>query len=122
MISHVTVGTNDSSRSIPFFEAVLGTIGISKMYEPPRGGALFGKNGLPVLGVVRPFNDEAATVGNGVTIAFALESREAVDAIHAKALELGGTDEGAPGERAPNVYMAYFRDLEGNKFAAGFRG
>ena len=43
---------------------------------------------------------------------------EAVDAFHAKAIALGATDEGAPGERGPGFYMAYFRDLEGNKFCA----
>ena len=38
-----------------------------------------------------------------------------VDAVYAKALELGGSDEGAPGERFPGFYAAYFRDLDGNK-------
>ena len=35
--------------------------------------------------------------------------------MHARALELGGTDEGAPGERWPGFYAGYFRDLDGNK-------
>ncbi|MDX1508741.1 MAG: VOC family protein, partial [Woeseiaceae bacterium] len=56
-----------------------------------------------------------ATVGNGVMIAIALDSPQKVDAFHAKALELGGTDEGAPGDRGDNFYAAYFRDLDGNK-------
>ena len=38
-----------------------------------------------------------------------------MDSFHAKALELGGTDEGAPGLRFGNFYAAYFRDLDGNK-------
>jgi predicted lactoylglutathione lyase len=42
--------------------------------------------------------------------------------VHAKALELGGTDEGAPGPRGDGFYAAYFRDLDGNKFAAVFFG
>ena len=41
-----------------------------------------------------------------------------VDAVHAKALELGGTDEGAPGPRGEQIYAGYFRDLDGNKFNA----
>lgn len=122
MISHATVGSNDFSRSLPFFTELLATVGVNKLFEPPRGGALFGKDGAPVLGVVKPFNDEPATAGNGTMIALRLNSREDVDAFHAKALALGGTDEGAPGERAPGVYMAYFRDLDGNKFGAGHRG
>ena len=32
-----------------------------------------------------------------------------------KALELGATDEGEPGQRVPTFYGAYVRDLDGNK-------
>jgi catechol 2,3-dioxygenase-like lactoylglutathione lyase family enzyme len=79
---------------------------------------LFAKDGKLVLGVLKPFDGEQASPGNGTMVAFELPSREAVDAFHARALSLGGTDEGAPGERAPGFYMSYFRDPEGNKFAA----
>src|SRR3546814_5383941 len=47
-----------------------------------------------------------------------LGSRENVDKIHAKALALGGKDEGAPGVRGGNFYGGYFRDLDGNKLVA----
>lgn len=36
----------------------------------------------------------------------------------AKAVALGGSDEGAPGPRGSNFFGAYFRDLDGNKLAA----
>ncbi|MDX2159520.1 MAG: hypothetical protein SFW09_23690 [Hyphomicrobiaceae bacterium] len=55
-------------------------------------------------------------------VAFAAGSRANVDAIHAKALALGGSDEGKPGLRGPDgpqaFYGAYFRDLDGNKLCA----
>ena len=54
-------------------------------------------------------------------VAFAAGSRANVDKLHAKALALGGTDEGAPGLRGPEeygFYGAYFRDLDGNKLCA----
>jgi predicted lactoylglutathione lyase len=38
-----------------------------------------------------------------------------VDAIYRRALELGATDEGAPGPRGDNFYAGYFRDPDGNK-------
>jgi predicted lactoylglutathione lyase len=41
-----------------------------------------------------------------------------VQALHAKALELGGSSEGEPGMRGGSFYMAYFRDPDGNKLAA----
>ncbi|CAN7429901.1 VOC family protein [Phenylobacterium sp. LjRoot225] len=118
MLSYATVGSNDFEKSVPFFTELLALQGVSKMFDHPRGGVMFAKDGKLVLGVLAPFNGEAATTGNGTMVAFDLPSREAVDAFHAKALELGASDEGAPGERGPGFYMAYFRDPEGNKFCA----
>ena len=51
-------------------------------------------------------------------VAIVMDAPEKVDAFHARALELGGTDEGAPGFRFGNFYAAYFRDLDGNKLNA----
>jgi len=118
MIAYATIGSNNFEKSIPFYTELLATQGVTKLFDHPRGGVLFAKNGKLVLGILKPFNGEAATAGNGVMIAFDMPTREAVDAFHAKAMALGATDEGAPGERGPNFYMAYFRDLEGNKFCA----
>ncbi|GIS75618.1 MAG: hypothetical protein CM1200mP12_13370 [Gammaproteobacteria bacterium] len=44
-----------------------------------------------------------------------LDSTEEVDAMYAKAIELGASDEGEPGQRVPTFYGAYVRDLDGNK-------
>jgi predicted enzyme related to lactoylglutathione lyase len=118
MLRYATVGTNDLEKSVPFFTELLATQGATKMFEHPRGGVMFAKDGKPVLGVLTPFDQNPASAGNGAMLAFDLPSREDVDAFHAKALALGGADEGAPGERGPGFYMAYFRDLEGNKFCA----
>lgn len=118
MISYATVGTNNVEKSLPFYTELLGTQGVTKLFDHPRGGALFAKDGKLVLGVLSPYDKNPATVGNGSMIALDLPSREAVDAFYAKAIALGATDEGAPGERGPGFYMAYFRDLEGNKFCA----
>ncbi|MGE4429786.1 MAG: VOC family protein [Sphingobium sp.] len=118
MLSYATIGTNDLEKSEPFFTELLGTQGVAKLMDHPRGGVLFGKDGKLVLGLLVPFDRKEATVGNGGMIAFDMPSREAVDAFHAKALALGASDEGAPGERGPGFYMSYFRDLDGNKFCA----
>lgn len=118
MLSYATIGSNNMDKALPFYTELLGSAGCAKLFDHPRGGALFGKDGKPVLGVLNPFNGQPATAGNGSMIAFDLPSREAVDAFYAKALSLGATDEGAPGERGPGFYMAYFRDPEGNKFCA----
>jgi len=70
----------------------------------------------PGLALTKPFDGNAATVGNGVMVALAVETPEQVDALYAKAIELGATDEGASGPRGDGgFYAGYFRDLDGNK-------
>ena len=70
-----------------------------------------------MLGVIKPFDEQSATVGNGVMVALSVESRDQVDAVYQKAMALGAADEGAPGERQTGFYVGYFRDLDGNKLA-----
>jgi catechol 2,3-dioxygenase-like lactoylglutathione lyase family enzyme len=122
MIGYATVGTNDLDRARGFFDALFGTIGARRILEFPQNGfTLYGTSlGRPGIAVTRPYDGGPATVGNGTMIALVMDSRAKVDAFHAKALDLGGADEGAPGLRGPDgdnaFYGAYFRDLDGNKF------
>jgi catechol 2,3-dioxygenase-like lactoylglutathione lyase family enzyme len=116
-IGYSTVGSNRLEEAKAFYDALLGSIGMKPRFEHPSGGRLYsGEAGL--FGVLGPYDGKAATVGNGSMVGFSFDSTAEVDAFHAKALQLGGTDEGAPGERAPGAYFAYFRDLDGNKFCA----
>ena len=55
-------------------------------------------------------------------VALSAQNKEQVHALYKKALELGGSDEGAPGARGEGFYAAYFRDLDGNKLNAVFMG
>lgn len=118
---YATVGSNNPEKATGFYSALLGSIGWKKVFDNPAGGCFFGDGAGSLFAVVRPFNGKEATVGNGTMIGFALKSTDAVNAFHAKALALGGTDEGAPGYRGPEeagAYFAYFRDLDGNKLCA----
>ncbi len=69
----------------------------------------------PSLGLLTPFNGEAPTVGNGTMVALRVATPELVRKVHAKALELGGQNEGDVGPRGEGFYGGYFRDLEGHK-------
>ena len=51
-------------------------------------------------------------------VALEASDRAQVDRLHALALDMGGTCEGAPGERFEGFYAAYFRDRDGNKLNA----
>ncbi|GAK33503.1 putative lactoylglutathione lyase [alpha proteobacterium Q-1] len=119
MIGYVTVGTKDLEKAAAFFDALLALKGGSRLMQTDRVIAWRGKNPQDCgFGIALPQDGNPASVGNGVMVAIEAASPQEVDAIYKKALELGGTDEGAPGERMPGFYAGYFRDLDGNKFNA----
>ena len=122
MIGYATLGTNDIDKALGFYDALLATVGAKQLMQMPdeRKLTLYGTTpGAPMLGVGKPYDGSAATVGNGTMISLAADDRDQVATVYAKAIELGGADEGAPGVRGPDemgFYGAYFRDLDGNKF------
>ena len=121
MIGYVTVGTNNLEKASAFFDALFAEMGISRLMEVPDYYIAWGSGmDAPGVAISKPFNQEAATVGNGTMVALAVDNKEQVDALYAKVLALGGTDEGAPGFRPEGsesgFYGAYWRDLDGNKF------
>jgi catechol 2,3-dioxygenase-like lactoylglutathione lyase family enzyme len=123
MIGYVTLGTDDLDRSRAFYDALFAEIGASRLMQMESGFTLYGTSwGQPGVAVTRPYNGEPAVAGNGNMVSLVMDSREKVDRLHAKALELGGSDEGPPGVRGDEgdraFYGAYFRDPDGNKFCA----
>lgn len=115
MIGYVVVGTNDMPRAVAFYDALLKEIGAGRFMESERFVAWASSPKHAGFSVAIPHNDEPATVGNGVMVAFAVEKPEQVDALYAKAMQLGATCEGPPGLRGGTFYAGYFRDLDGNK-------
>ena len=116
MIGYVTLGTNDLERGAKFYDELLAEIGAKRFMEEERFIAWAVAPGEPSLAITKPFDGNGATVGNGVMVALAVETPKQVDALYAKAIELGATDEGAPGPRGEGgFYAGYFRDLDGNK-------
>jgi len=119
MIGYVTLGTNDLEKAAAFYDELFGVIGAGRFMETEQFIAWASAPDQPGMSVTKPYDGNAATVGNGTMVALAVDSREKVKALHAKALELGGKDEGAPGPRGDSgFYAGYFRDLDGNKLNA----
>lgn len=116
MINYVMVGTNKFTEAIEFYEVLMTTMGATRAYATEKNVAWGWGIGTPMFIVTRPFDQQPATIGNGSMLAFEVESAERVDALHAKALALGGTSEGDPGPRGEHLYVGYCRDLDGNKF------
>ena len=115
MIGYITLGTNDLPRAAAFYDALLAEVGAKRLMDLGRGIVWGVSMDRPSLGVMRPYDEKAATVGNGVMVALVVDSRERVDRVYRKALELGGRDEGPAGPRGDGFYAGYFRDLDGNK-------
>ena len=103
--------------------APLGIVRVSKKY--PNWAAWQLPDQPSSFWVGLPYNQLAASWGNGSMVAFAAQSRAAVDAAHAAAIAAGARDEGPPGYRpsyGPDYYGAYVRDPDGNKLHFVFRG
>lgn len=121
MLSHVSLGIADYERALAFYAPLMERLGLRLRFAEPDkhwAGWTASDGSRPIFFITRPFDGDAPAPGNGPMVAFDASDRATVDAIHALALEMGGSDEGAPGLRPhyhPDYYGAYFRDPDGNK-------
>ena len=115
MLGYVTIGVKDMDRAEEFYNALLAEIGAKQLFGQDRIKFYGTGPEDSMLAVCIPYDEDEAQPGNGCMVAIPGGSREGVDKLYAKAMELGATDEGEPGERLPIFYGAYVRDLDGNK-------
>jgi catechol 2,3-dioxygenase-like lactoylglutathione lyase family enzyme len=118
MIGYVTLGTNDLPRAAAFYDALAAEMETARMMEADNYIAWGTPGGSAGIGVMRPFDGNDASVGNGVMIALDAKDSDQVQRLYDIALSHGGTDEGAPGPRGGGFFAAYFRDPDGNKLNA----
>jgi catechol 2,3-dioxygenase-like lactoylglutathione lyase family enzyme len=123
MFSHIMIGTNDLVKAKAFYDALLGTLGV-----PPAKvdrHRIFYRTPTGVFSVSEPIDGKPATAANGGTIGFACSSAQQADAWHATGIANGATScEDPPGVReipTGKFYVAYLRDLDGNKLCALYR-
>jgi catechol 2,3-dioxygenase-like lactoylglutathione lyase family enzyme len=128
-IDHVSVGVTNMRRSKAFYDAALAPLGMTPVYPVEIGGQLvgvgYGQANKPSFWIQLPINGKAASMGNGVHIAFHAEKRTDVDGFFLAALEQGGVEDGRPGLRTeyhPTYYGAFVRDPDGNKIEACSHG
>ena len=115
MIGYATIGSKDLDRAVAFYDELLGTIGGKqvmgldriKFYGTDAGGAM--------LAICTPADEGEQSCGNGQMVAIPGGSAEGAEALYNKAIELGATDAGEPGQRMPIFYGSYVHDLDGNK-------
>ncbi|WP_019959740.1 VOC family protein [Woodsholea maritima] len=111
-ISYCVLGTNDRAAATSFYDALFALKGITQVAATDR--MTYWQTPDFAFAVATPFDEQPATHGNGTMVGFCVGTKDDVKAFHQKALDLGGTCEGQPGERGP-FYSAYVRDLDHNK-------
>lgn len=118
MIGYTTLGSDDFAGAGAFYDGILGELGAQRMMDDDHIILWATAAGAGMFAVIKPFNEQPATVGNGTMVAFAVESQAQVEKLYNKALTLGATDEGEPGPRGDSgMIFGYVRDPQGNKLA-----
>lgn len=122
MFDHISVGVSDLDRSVAFYDAALSPLGYVRLWMQPRaaGYGVPGFTGEAPFAIIR-FGDEMRGPEPGLHLAFAAQSREAVDGFHAAGVAHGGTCDGPPGIREhynPGYYAAFVVDPDGHRLEA----
>jgi catechol 2,3-dioxygenase-like lactoylglutathione lyase family enzyme len=124
MIDHLSLGVSDLARALAFYDALLAPLGHARLWtrEDAAGWGPPGAADEPfAVYLSQRAASGARAAGNGSHLAFTAPSRQAVDAFHAAALALGGSDEGAPALRpryGADYYAAFVRCPDGHKLEA----
>lgn len=116
MIGYTTLGVKDIEKSKTFYTELFADKGAKVLFDMGRIAMIGASMSEPMIAVCEPFNKEAPSAGNGTMVAFNATSKENVGELYNKAIALGGTCEGEPGQRVEDAfYGAYVRDLDNNK-------
>lgn len=116
MIGYVTVGVRDMEKAKAFYTELLADLGASVLMDMGRIAFIGTGMDAPMLSVCIPHNEGDPQPGNGNMVAITAPSKEKADELYHKAIALGGSCEGEPGQRIPDMfYGAYVRDPDGNK-------
>ncbi|MEL6794345.1 MAG: VOC family protein [Pseudomonadota bacterium] len=116
MIGYTTIGVADMDKAKTFYCDLFADKGAKVLVDAGRIAMIGPKMGEPMVAVCTPYDGEAPNCGNGGMIAFPAASKEDAAAMYERAISLGATDEGEPGQRIEGrFYGAYVRDLDGNK-------
>lgn len=118
MIDHISVPVKDFEGSRDFYDKTLAILGYERVLnieDRIYQWAGYGTNGMPSFEICFKKNPTNVDIGriSGFHVACVAPTIEAVHQWYEKCLELGGTDNGAPGPRPeyhPGYYGAFIID------------
>ncbi len=119
MFHHISIGVRDVVRAVKFYDAVLEPLGYRRVMNFLPNAVGYGDD-HPHFWVQLPREGNSSR-GNGSHVAFAAADKDAVNEFYARALRMGGRDNGAPGPRpnyGPDYYGAFVIDLDDNHIEA----
>jgi len=123
-LGHVDLVCRDLERSLAFYAAVLGPLGLQEpvLFDGERGESIhylrFPRPGSGSLGLRQALEEQGFELyAPGLHhVAFAVQSRDDVDAAHAAAVAAGAEILHAPRlfpQYHPDFYATFFRDPDG---------
>jgi len=115
MLGYTTIGVSNIEKACEFYGALLSELGAKQLFGDDRIQFFGTSTNASMIAVCVPYDEKPAEPGNGTMLAIPAGGPADVDRVYAKAIELGASDEGAPGARNPIFYGAYVRDADGNK-------
>ena len=116
MIGYTTLGVKDLDKAKTFYSELFADKGAKVQVDVGRLAMIGTSKSEPMISVCVPHNEQAPSVGNGTMVAFRADSKDNVGEMYNKAISLGATCDGEPGQRIEDhFYGAYVRDLDGNK-------
>lgn len=118
MIGYTTIGVSDMEKAKAFYTELLSDLGAKVLIDMGRIAFIGTAMDAPMISICIPYDEQPPHAGNGNMIAITAPSKDKAADLHAKALSLGATCDGEPGQRIPDMfYGAYVRDPDGNKIA-----
>ncbi|MFK8079036.1 MAG: VOC family protein [Granulosicoccus sp.] len=115
MIGYTTLGVSSLEKGLAFYDALLTLVGGKQLMGLDRIKFYGNDSGGAMLAICTPYDNKTQSCGNGQMVAIPGGSKEGADALYKKAIELGATDAGEPGQRVSFFYGAYVNDPDGNK-------
>ena len=117
MVDHISLGVSDLERSRAFYGAALAPLGLAAIFDFDDSTG-YGRDGNPFFWIGHASDVKPE---QGLHIAFAAASHDAVHAFHAAAISAGATDNGGSGPRpqyTPTYYAAFVIDFDGHRIEA----